>query len=166
MSYTTILIVVAASILGETSSTNPNWVGTYNMANKCNQRTCCCLVGKLVISSADANSVRAQCSLAGDECPSAGLSLNEIIPTPNGYTTQVGFMGNLIQVTLSEDSRSIQFTNPGFSSCSDTATKSEAISGAQINMGLLALFVGLVTIKQFKMWECWCLFRLCLFLKN
>jgi hypothetical protein len=33
-------------------------------------------------------------------------------------------------------------------------------------MGLLALFVGLVTIKQFKMWECWCLFRLCLFLKN
>jgi hypothetical protein len=135
----------------ETSSTNPSWVGTYNIANKCDQRTCCCPVGKLVISSAGANSVRVQCSFAGNECPSAGLSLDETIPTPNGYTTQVAFMGNLIRVTLSEDSRNIQLTNPLFPSCSDTATKSGAISGSQINMGLLSLFVGLITIKQFKM---------------
>ncbi len=136
---------------GSVSTSTPHWIGTYNIANNCDQRTCCCIVGKLVISSAGANSVRVQCSFAGDACPSAGLSLDETIPTPNGYTTQVAFMGNPIRVTLSEDSRSIQFTNSMFPSCSDTATKSGAISGSQINMGLLSLFVGLITIKQFKM---------------
>jgi hypothetical protein len=134
----------------ETPSTKPDWIGTYNIANKCDQRTCCCPIGKLVISSAGANSARVQCSFAGT-CPSTGLSLDETISIPNGYTTQVAFLGNPIQVTLSEDSRSIQLTNPLFPSCSDTATKSGSISSAQVNMGLLSLFVGLLTIKQFKM---------------
>jgi hypothetical protein len=125
-----------------------NWIGTFSMSNACDQRTCCCPVGKMVVSSASTNLLRVQCSFAGSVCPSGVLSLDDTIAMPDGYSAQIVFLGNRVLVELSPDSRTIQLTNPVFPSCSETAVKSEALSSAKINMALMSLLFGFMSLTQ------------------
>jgi hypothetical protein len=78
-------------------------------------------------------------------------SLDDTIATPVGRDALIMFMGNIIRATLSQDDRVIQLSNPAFPSCSESAQRSEALSTAQINITLMSLLVGLMSVKQFIM---------------
>jgi hypothetical protein len=73
------------------------------------------------------------------------------MPMPNSFQTQILFLGNPIRITLSQDSSTVEFYNPSFPQCSETATRNGAISTAIINLPLIALLSGLIALKQFVM---------------
>ncbi len=109
----------------------PNWVGIFNMVNRCDTRTCCCASGQATASRTTNNYLRFQCQFVG-ECPSPSY-VDDLIPMPNGFQTQILFLGNPIQITLSQDSSTVEFYNPSFPDCSETARRNSAISTAIIN---------------------------------
>ena len=126
----------------------PNWIGVFNMANRCDTRTCCCPSGSLTLSRIN-NELRIQCQFTG-QCPPSTY-IDDSIPMPSTFYTQIRVLGNIIQITLSEDSGTIQITNPLFPSCSDTASRNGAISTITTSLALVALLSGLISLKQFLM---------------
>jgi hypothetical protein len=128
----------------------PNWVGVFEIENKCDTSTCCCAVGEVIVSRVSTNALHVRCQFAG-QCPSGGSFLDETIAMPVGFTAQILFLNNPILVTLSQNSRTIQFTNPLYPSCGGTATRNGAMSTGTINLALVSLLVGLTSIKQFMM---------------
>jgi hypothetical protein len=84
----------------------------------------------------------------GAGCPVGPPHLDQTIATPSDFSTAVTFLGNQILVTLTQDSRTIQFTNPMFPSCSEIATRNGALSTATINLAFVFLLSGLVSVKQ------------------
>ena len=126
----------------------PNWPGTFSMGNRCDRTKCCCPVGQMTLSPAGGNALRVQCQFSGYECPGGSLSYDQTITTPTGFSTLVSFLGNLIPVSLSEDSRTIQLTNPAYPRCSETATRSGSPSAGSTNLAWFFLFSSLLTIKH------------------
>jgi hypothetical protein len=76
-------------------------------------------------------------------------SLDQTIPMPTGFAVQIIFLGNPIQVTLSENSRTIEMINPAYPMCSETAIRSGAVSQSTINMASLVLLSSLLSFRQF-----------------
>ncbi len=145
---------------GETS----NWPGTFIFQNRCDRSLCCCPDKEMILSTASANKLRVQSQFV---CPDAKFSLNETIQAPSGFTITLLFVGDPIYITLSQDSRTIQFSNAESSECSEVAIRNEPIpdtttkgpasftttiggtSTATINLTFMPLLVGLIIIKLF-----------------
>ncbi|CAF0967507.1 unnamed protein product [Adineta steineri] len=127
----------------------PNWVGIFNMANRCDTKTCCCPSGQASLSRANNNYLRVQCGFVG-QCPSTAY-LNTLIAMPNSFQTQIEFLGDPIQIMLSQDSRTVELRNLRAPECSESARRNGAMSTAIINSILIALLSGLVSLKQFVM---------------
>jgi hypothetical protein len=96
------------------------------------------------------NALHVQCLFTG-QCPSGASSLDQTIEMPAGFSAQVVFLNNPIQITLTQDSRSILFNNPEFPSCSEIATRNSALSTVTLNLVLVFLLSGLVSFKQSMM---------------
>ncbi|CAF1003028.1 unnamed protein product [Adineta steineri] len=127
----------------------PNWVGIFNMVHRCDTKTCCCPSGQATLSRANNNYLRVQCGFVG-QCPSTAY-LNTLIPMPNSFQTDIEFLGNPIQIMLSQDSSTIELRNPISPECSESARRNDAMSTAIINSMLIALLSGLASLKQFVM---------------
>jgi hypothetical protein len=126
----------------------PNWVGVFNMARRCDTTTCCCPSGPLTLSNFN-NELRIQCQFVG-QCPSSAY-LDDTIPMPSTFNTQLLFLGSRILITLSQDSGTIQITNPSAPSCSETARRNGASSTMNTNITFVVLLSGLMSIKHFLM---------------
>ena len=129
------------------SSTSPNWAGVFRMTNRCDTRTCCCPVGQMTLSKVGGNALRIQCQFSG-QCPPGTSSVDDTVSMPTGYSAQIAFMDDAILVTLSQDSRTIQLTNVLYPSCSETATRSGALSATTINLAFLFVSSGLMSLRQ------------------
>lgn len=134
--------------------TYPNWPGIYNTEHKCDTTTCCCPGGQMILSKVSTNVLRVQLGFIGN-CGGA-THLDDEIPMPTVYSIQVSVLGNPIQVTLSQDARTIQLINPIFPMCSETATRDDpfstttsSLSTATINLTSLVLLSVLLSIRQF-----------------
>ena len=143
------------------SLSTPVWPGVYSMANRCDTTTCCCPVGDMTLTGVGSNQMRVQCQFSG-QCPAGSSSIDYVTDLPSGYSTQVVFMHNIILVSLSQDSRTIQLTNPQAPSCSEMATKNGALSTTTrsgtsstttINLVFLLISSGLMSFRQFMTWE-------------
>ncbi|CAF1267630.1 unnamed protein product [Adineta steineri] len=128
----------------------PNWcVGIFNVVHRCDTRTCCCPSGQATLSRTNNNYLRVQCEFVG-QCPSPAY-LDGLTPMPYSFQAQIAFLGNPIQITLSQDSNTIELHNPIFPQCSDSARRNGAKSAAIIDFMLIALLSGLISLKQFVM---------------
>ncbi len=118
------------------------------MGNRCDTRTCCCPVGQLILSSVSGNALRVQCQFSG-QCPGGSTSVDDAITMPSSYNTQIEFMGNLISISLSQDSRTIQFINPSVAECSEIATRGGSSSIGTTNLASIFILSGLLSVIQF-----------------
>ena len=130
------------------SVTYPNWAGTFDIGNRCDTATCCCVRGPLIMTKVNTNQLHVQYPLAG-MCPAGASSVDTVLDMPTGYTTEITFLNNIVQVTLSQDTKSIQFYNPSFPSCSEVATRSKALSSTTINLTLVFLLSGIMSFMPF-----------------
>jgi hypothetical protein len=127
----------------------PNWVGVFNIAHRCDTRTCCCPSKQATLSRTTNNYLQVKCQFVG-QCPSSSY-LDDSIPMPNSFETQIVFLGNPILIKLSQDSSTIELKNPLFPKCSETARRNGAMSTSVINLLLIALLSSLISLKQFLM---------------
>ncbi|CAF0875754.1 unnamed protein product [Adineta steineri] len=127
----------------------PNWVGIFNMVHRCDTKTCCCPSGQATLSRANNNYLRVQCGFVG-QCPSTAY-LNTLIPMPDSFQTDIEFLGDPIQITLGQDSRTVELRNLRSPECSESARRNGALSTPNINFMLIALLSGFVSLKQFVM---------------
>lgn len=114
----------------------------------------------MVLSSVGDSALRIQCQLSGQECPEESASYDETIAMPTGFNSRVYFMGSSFPLLLSEDSRALQFTNPSFPRCSESATRNESPatspspavsstrSAGSITLVSFAILIGSLTAKQ------------------
>lgn len=134
-----------------TPDSTPNWFGTFNMQGKCDRTVCCCPVGNFVTSRVNANRARAQGKFLGRGCPVENLSIDEEVSIPDGYRLVILFMGEPIQLLLSQDSNSMQLSNEISPECSETAIRSKTVSYMKTNLSLISFLVGLLTMIHGKM---------------
>ncbi|CAM4835757.1 unnamed protein product [Rotaria magnacalcarata] len=127
----------------------PNWVGIFNMARICDTRTCCCPSEQATLSRTTNNHLRVKCQFVG-QCPSSSY-LDDSIPMPDSFETQIVFLGNPILIKLSQDSNTIELKNPFYPQCSETARRNGAMSTSMINLLLIALLSSLISLKEFLM---------------
>jgi hypothetical protein len=102
----------------------------------------------MILSSVSGNELRVQCQFSG-QCPGGSTSVDDTITMPSSYNTQIEFMGNLISVSLSQDSRTIEFINPSFSECSEIATRDGSSSIGTTNLASIFILTGLSSVRQF-----------------
>ncbi|CAF1204195.1 unnamed protein product [Adineta steineri] len=139
---------------GGGGSATPNWTGTFVVQNRCDKISCCCPANELILSSASANTLRVQSQFT---CPDATFPLNDIIQTPSGFSTTLLWAGDLVHITISQDSRTIQLNNAVSPECSEVVVRNEpqptsttgGTSSATINLTFVPLLVGLIIIKLF-----------------
>lgn len=109
------------------STSQPNWIGVFQVAGQCIKNACCCPVGLMTVSAVSNIYLRIQSQLAG-QCPSSYTSLDQTVPVPSGFSSQMSFLTNDISVQLSQDSSRITITNSLYPSCSDMATRYNSVS--------------------------------------
>lgn len=137
---------------GGVTPSNANWVGAFDVENNCDQSFCCCPTGQLVNTRIGSNTLNVYGRFIGQGCGGAPVIFNDNIVMPTGYLTQLFFLGNYIQITLSQDSQVISMQNPNFPQCSDSARRSNAnsILTAHINTTLVFLSVVLFIFTYFS----------------
>ncbi|UJR12490.1 hypothetical protein I4U23_016665 [Adineta vaga] len=136
---------------GGGSSETPNWIGTFFVQNRCDKFSCCCPAREIILSSVNTNKLLIQSQFT---CPDATFLLNETIPIPSSFSTILFFFGDPIEITLSQDSRTIQLNNAASSECSEIATRNEpkpttmigAASTATNNFTFVSLVVSSIII--------------------
>ncbi|CAF1594344.1 unnamed protein product [Rotaria magnacalcarata] len=119
------------------------------MARRCDTRTCCCPSEQATLSRTTNNHLRVKCQFVG-QCPSSSY-LDDSIPMPDSFETQIVFLGNPILIKLSQDSNTIELKNPFYPQCSETARRNGAMSTSMINLLLIALLSSLISLKEFLM---------------
>ncbi|UJR12509.1 hypothetical protein I4U23_016684 [Adineta vaga] len=125
-----------------------NWLGIFATSHECDTRSCCCPIGNLIISRANANNIRIRGQFGG-RCYSQMPPLDLTIAEPSVYTVQGFYLDQSIQVTLRQDSRSIQIDNPAFPSCSETAKRSGSASTVTVHLSFISLLLGSINFKLF-----------------
>jgi hypothetical protein len=105
----------------------------------------------MIASRVNANALHIQGRFEGGGCDGFS-SLDQTIPMPNGYNTQIGFLGNIILVKLSEDSRTIELNNPIYPVCSETGIRNGPVPNHSAlstgNLSLMFLLSGLISFGQ------------------
>lgn len=126
----------------------PNWIGSFRFVGNCQQETCCCPVGQLLVSNVSYNIVEIRFSRAGAYCPSELPPFARNITIPTGFTTSIFVESVYFPVTLSDDSNTIQIDDQWFPSCSETAKRNQCVSSRKISVSLLCFLVTLVIMKE------------------
>lgn len=78
------------------------------------------------------NYLRIQGQLQGYNCP-PDSKIDSIITMPTGFQTEISLMGGLVDLTLSEDSRTITLSNQRAPDCSGHALRNDSTSMKSIN---------------------------------
>ena len=103
-----------------------DWIGEFNTTNRCNRNVCCCPGELLILSAANTDLLRIQCSLVGQCPPDQSIDMNILMPVT--FRTQFEVLSTSISLVLSTDSNMIQIINPSPSSCNETAIRNIALS--------------------------------------
>jgi hypothetical protein len=112
------------------------WIGTFNITPSCNTAYCCCFSGQLVVIPAGASTLSLTTGLDG-LC--FGLStFSIIIPSPTGYTSSLGLIGQLLSLTLGSNSNTITITNSLIPQCNGNTVRNDA---NQHNMNVMILII-------------------------
>ena len=82
-------------------------MGAFDVGNNCDQSFCCCPTGQLVNTKIGSSTLNVYGRFIGQGCGGASVIVNDDIDMPTGYSTQLFFLGNYIQITLSQDSQVI-----------------------------------------------------------
>jgi hypothetical protein len=110
----------------------------------------------MIASRVNANALHIQGRFVGEGCDGFS-SLDQTISMPNGYNAQIPFIGNIILVTLSQDSRTIELNNPNYPVCSETgirtgrAPNNNGLSTVTVSLALMFLLSDLMSFGQLVM---------------
>ena len=126
----------------------PNWSGTFDTTSECNIQSCCCIHGRIALSTMKPNYLRIQSQVSGVGCPT-DTQVNSIINMPTSFKTDILLMGGTVDVVLSADSRIMKLYNKNFPMCNGGAVRSSAvrrISAIDLRL-LLILFLSLTLVN-------------------
>lgn len=130
MNTFTILLAVATVILNvNLSSAVPNWLGTFNVDDSCNELECCCLTEQATISKASDTQLLITANVSGVPCReqlNGSTTVSVLLPIPqdkNGYQITATFLGTENRFTLNDDSQYIANVNLQYPKCSGMARR-------------------------------------------
>ncbi|CAF2501906.1 unnamed protein product [Rotaria sp. Silwood2] len=130
MNTVTIFLTITTSLLSVSLSANlPNWLGTFNIDNSCNQAECCCLDEEATIVKINESQLLITANVAGLPCQAqlnGSTTVSVPLPIPqdkNGFQITTSFLGTLNRFTLSADSQYIAHSNLQYPRCSGSAQR-------------------------------------------
>ncbi|CAF2732536.1 unnamed protein product [Rotaria sp. Silwood2] len=130
MNTVTIFLTITTSLLSVSLSANlPNWLGTFNIDNSCNQAECCCLDEEATIVKINESQLLITANVAGLPCQTqlnGSTTVSVPLPIPqdkNGFQITTSFLGTLNRFTLSADSQYIAHSNLQYPRCSGSAQR-------------------------------------------
>jgi hypothetical protein len=128
-SFTIILAIATALLSVSLSADVPNWLGTFNVDNSCNQLECCCLSEQATISKASDTQFLVSAHVSGKPCReqlNGSTTVTVLLPMPqdkSGYQITTTFLGTDNRFTLNEDSQYIANVNLQYPKCSGMARR-------------------------------------------
>lgn len=131
----------------------PDWSGIFDVARQCDATACCCPVGQVVFWRVSQTTMRIQLLLIGPGC-NGSTYFDTTTPVPLEFAVQGQFFGQLVQVKLSQNSRTIQLNNPGSPTCSEIGTRHEPepepepVSLGTIHLASVFLLICLTSFRQ------------------
>ncbi|CAF2345377.1 unnamed protein product [Rotaria sp. Silwood2] len=130
MNTVTIFLTITTSLLSVSLSADlPNWLGTFNIDNSCNQAECCCLDEEATIVKINESQLLITANVAGLPCQAqlnGSTTVSVPLPIPqdkNGFQITTSFLGTLNRFTLSADSQYIAHSNLQYPRCSGSAQR-------------------------------------------
>lgn len=126
---TNLLTLTTAILIVIQSADVPNWFGTYNVDDSCNQAECCCLAEVATISQSSDSQFLITANVAGAPCQqqlNGSTSISVTLPKPQdkgGFQISTYFLGTYNRFTLSPDSQYIAHVNLQYPRCSGGARR-------------------------------------------
>jgi hypothetical protein len=111
------------------SASSPEWIGTYEINNSCNQEECCCVAEQAIITKPSDTELLVTANVAGVPCReqlNGSTTVAVLFPIPqdkNGYQITMNFLGTDNRFTLSADSQYIANVNLQYPKCSGMAQR-------------------------------------------
>lgn len=108
---------------------SPNWLGTFNVDESCDQNECCCLVEQATITAATDNQLLVSANVGGVPCHdqlNGSTTITALLPQPtaqSGYQISTNFLGTYNRFTLSSDSEYVAHVNLQYPKCSGMARR-------------------------------------------
>ena len=111
------------------SADPPNWLGTFNLDNSCNENDCCCLTELATITKPNDVQLLVTANVSGVPCReqlNGSTSISVLIPIPtdkSGFQITTNFLGTNNRFTLNSDSQYIANVNLQYPQCSGMARR-------------------------------------------
>ena len=111
------------------SADPPNWLGTFNLDNSCNENDCCCLTELATITKPNDAQLLVTANVSGVPCReqlNGSTSISVLIPIPtdkSGFQITTNFLGTNNRFTLNSDSQYIANVNLQYPQCSGMARR-------------------------------------------
>jgi len=122
--FSTIVLLLFGVCL---SADPPNWLGTFNIDNSCNQNECCCLTEQATITKVNEAQLLVTANVSGVPCReqlNGSTTIAVLIPIPtdkSGFQITTNFLGTNNRFTLNSDSQYIANVNLQYPKCSGMA---------------------------------------------
>ncbi len=130
MRIITIFSTIALLLFGVCLSADPpNWLGTFNIDNSCNENACCCLTEQATISKVSDALLVVTANVSGVPCRqqlNGSTTVAVLIPVPmdkSGFQLTTNFLGSTHRFTLNSDSQYIADVNLQSPQCSGMARR-------------------------------------------
>ena len=125
MRITIICSIIALFLFGICLSADPpNWLGTFNIDDSCNQNECCCVSEQATITKASDTQLLVLANVNGVPCReqlNGSTTIAVLIPIPQdklGFQITTNFLGTDNRFTLNSDSQYIANVNLQYPKCS------------------------------------------------
>jgi hypothetical protein len=99
------------------SADPPNWLGTFNIDDSCDQNNCCCLSEQATITKANDAQLLVTANVSGVPCReqlNGSTTIAVLLPIPtdkSGFQITTNFLGTDNRFTLNSDSQYIANVN-------------------------------------------------------
>lgn len=111
------------------SADPPNWLGTFNVDNSCDENYCCCLSEQATITKVSDAQLLVTANVSGVPCReqlNGSTSIAVLLPVPtdqSGFQITTNFLGTNNRFTLNSDSQYIANVNLQYPRCSGMARR-------------------------------------------
>jgi hypothetical protein len=130
MGIITIFSIISLLLFGVCLSANPpNWLGTFNIDDSCDQNECCCLSEQATITKVSDTQLLVTADVSGVPCReqlNGSTTIAVLLPIPAdkfGFQLTTNFLGTNNRFTLNSDSQSIANVNLQYPKCSGMARR-------------------------------------------
>jgi hypothetical protein len=142
--HTILFFILLASIIAVAKS--QVWVGNYTVEPGCSTVQCCCFHGQATVTRPFTEILELNVSRIG-QC--SGATIYHIRSSyPNGFQVLLTIVDDVVELTLSSDSRIVTGNNPQRLACNSRAVKTEATSGAIKQHMNIAIPLSVRTLLQ------------------